>query len=91
MRKLKTDQCAPLCVALTTLLGATHSINSWAVDLNYENLSFVEEPLAIELGDTTFLLNGLVDIAAQDSDLHDDNTLLTNSVQLTAETQLRNS
>ncbi len=91
MRRLQTCKCTPIKVVLAALVGTSATTSSWAVDLNYENLSFVEEPLAIELGDTTFLLNGLVDIAARDSDLSDDNALLTNSIQLTAETQLRNS
>lgn len=80
-----------------TLMGLILGGNSqaYAVNLNYENLSFLEEPIAVHVGDTTLDLNGLVD-AAVDADLGSDSdsdtdAVLTSSFQVTAETQLANS
>lgn len=79
-----------LCLTTTCLaLGAFSTAN--AVNLNYEGLSFLEKPLATHIGDTTLELTGLLDAAAQFSDKADNDTNLSSSFQIGAETQLRNS
>lgn len=64
-----------------------------AVNLNYDRLSSLEEPLATHVGDTTLLLQGLVDLPVV-YDLEDDNDTESNllaNFQISAETQLANS
>jgi len=64
-----------------------------AVDLNYETLSSLEEPLAVHMGDTTLRLGGLLD-APVIFDLEGDadtRTELFGNFQLDLETQLDNS
>lgn len=64
-----------------------------AVNLNYDSLSSLEQPLAVELGDTTLVLSGLVDLPGF-VDLQgnaDTETSLRSNLQITAETQLANS
>lgn len=61
------------------------------ISLNYDSLSSLEEPLAFEIGNVTFLLNGLADTPFT-LDLQDWDTsagVLTN-FQISAETQLSN-
>ena len=62
------------------------------IPLNYERLSSLEEPLAKEIGDTTFVLTGLLD-APLTVDLEDDNAVdagFIGNYQLAARTQLPN-
>ena len=61
-----------------------------ALDLNYESLSSLEQPLAAEYGDVTFSLTGLVDAALNYTSDDEDSSLLGN-FQVSAETQLANS
>ena len=75
-------------VFLGTFLGNSCS---YAVDLNYENLSFLEEPIATHIGDTTIQLNGLVDGALDLESGADTGAVLTTLFQIGAETQLANS
>lgn len=65
------------------------------VNLNYDNLSSFEEPLAMELGDVTVSLTGLADanIAADFDNLINDDEVTAGFVtnaQIAAETQLAN-
>ena len=60
--------------------------------LNYERLSSLEEPLATEIGDVTFVLTGLVDAAGTHGaeDRRDSDVAVTANVQASALTQLSN-
>ncbi len=60
--------------------------------LNYETLSSLEEPLATEIGDVTFLLTGLVDLPLS-ADLENTSGIdvnVTGNFQVSAETQTAN-
>jgi hypothetical protein len=61
-----------------------------AVNLNYENLSSLEQPLAAQYSDVTFTLTGLLDAALDYQSDASDSSLLGN-FQLAGETQLANS
>ena len=50
-----------LGIALVVLAAVARSAAAQEVSLNYENLSSMEEPLAVEIGDTTLTLTGLLD------------------------------
>ena len=63
-----------------------------SVSLNYENLSSMEEPIAVEVGDVTLVLTGLVD-ARWTSESEGDDDTDTGSIanfQASARTQLPN-
>ncbi len=80
--------------SVSLVLCSVAYMNSYqvsAVNLNYDNLSFLEKPIATHIGDTTIELNGLID-GAVDLD-EDSNTdfVLTNRFQVNVETQLANS
>ncbi len=79
-------------VSLFFISAALISPLASAVDLNYESLSSLEEPLAFEYADVTFSVNGLFDASSiyRDSDDDTDYQLLGN-FQINAETQLSNS
>ncbi|MFT5572532.1 MAG: hypothetical protein ACI9FR_001455 [Cryomorphaceae bacterium] len=80
------NSCAAVALAMFSHL-------SFAVNLNYDSLSSLEEPLAAHVADTTLVFSGLVDIPAF-IDLQDDadtDTNLRSNFQITAETQLANS
>lgn len=62
------------------------------LSLNYETLSSLEEPLATEVGDVTFVLTGLVDVPVTfelEGDASPDFDV-TGNFQLSAETQMAN-
>ena len=63
-----------------------------AVPLNYESLSSLEEPLAVEIADATFILTGLLDARwTVDTEGSDDaDTGLIGNFQIDALTQLAN-
>ena len=67
------------------------ALDSQAVNLNYESLSSLEEPIAFEIGDTTFSLNGLFDGTSAFGDDPEEDPYLLGNFQLSAETQLPNS
>jgi len=48
--------------SITALLGVATAAYADGVSLNYERLSFFEEPLATEVGDVTLELRGTVDL-----------------------------
>jgi hypothetical protein len=66
------------------------SLPASALNLNYDSLSSLEQPLAAQYADITFSLTGLVDVALNYSSNDDDSSLLGN-FQVSAETQLANS
>lgn len=76
-------------VALAVSLLASH--NAAAVDLNYDSLSSLEEPIAFELSDTTFSVTGLIDSALRYGDESEDDSFILGNFQIGAETQLPNS
>lgn len=64
-----------------------------ALNLNYESLSSLEEPIAVHIGDTTLVWSGLVDLPLT-FDLEDHSgseSGFRSNMQLSAETQLSNS
>ena len=75
--------------ALVASLFASHTAT--AVDLNYDSLSSLEEPIAFELGDTTFSVNGLIDSALSYGDESENDSFILGNFQIGAETQLPNS
>ena len=73
-------------------MAAAGSATAQPVSLNYESLSAMEEPLAVEGGDVTVTLTGLVD-ARLSVDNEDGNETDTGSIanfQVSARTQLPN-
>lgn len=63
-----------------------------AVNLNYESLSSLEEPLAFDYQDITFSVTGLVDAAVAYQEQNDSSdSLVFGNFQISAETQLANS
>ncbi len=85
-----------ICLKLAFSLGVFVAAPAWAdgqsVPINYDNLSFFEEPLAAEVGPVTLNANLLADQAVQyntttEKDTY--NTILTGSFR--AETELPNS
>lgn len=66
------------------------SLPANALNLNYDSLSSLEQPLAAQYADITFNLAGLVDAAVNHSSDDDDSSLLGN-FQVSVETQLANS
>jgi len=85
--------CAFLVAGLTALPNAAQAQD---VNLNYERLSSLEEPLAFELGDeVTVSVSGVADvpiIGEFDNLINDDQVTVgfVSNVQIAAETQLRN-
>jgi len=78
------------------LISMTLPINAFAdgqgVPINYDNLSFFEEPLAIEIGPATVNTNLLIDQAVRYDTTSEDDTYNTRvNGQITAQTQLPNS
>jgi hypothetical protein len=66
------------------------SLPASALNLNYDSLSSLEQPLAAQYADITFNLTGLVDASLNYSSNDNDSSLLGN-FQVSAETQLANS
>ncbi len=84
---MKTAVSRSLVLTISMLASSAH-----AVDLNYEGLSSLEEPIAFDYGDVTFSFTGLADAATIYLDSSDDtDTSFLANFQLTAETQLANS
>lgn len=73
-------------------LAAAGPATAQSVSLNYESLSSMEEPLAFEIGDVTFVLTGLVDgrwTVDTEGDDNSDTGYIAN-FQVSAGTQLAN-
>lgn len=82
-----------LPILLLLAAGATfNTVAAQTVSLNYDRLSFMEEPLATEIGDVTLLLNGVVDtplsFSLQDDGYNDEGFI--GNFQVSAVTQLPN-
>ncbi|MCY4489348.1 MAG: hypothetical protein OXF11_19820 [Deltaproteobacteria bacterium] len=81
---------------LAIVFGAAflHAMAAAAQDipLNYERLSSLEEPLATEIGDVTFVLNGLLDVptSVETRNDNDTDTGFLGNFQVAARTQLPN-
>ena len=78
--------------SITALLGVATAAYADGVSLNYERLSFFEEPLATEVGDVTLELRGTVDLPVSvelESDDREDYNF-TGNFQVSAETQTAN-
>ena len=87
-RMQKISKHVALLGILTTGLSAT----AQAVNLNYESLSSLEEPLATQYQDITFSLTGLTDASLNYlRESSDSEVSLLGNFQLSAETQLSNS
>jgi len=88
-KKQKVLLSSASILALTGLVSAAYGEG---VSLNYETFSSLEEPLATEVGDITFVLTGLVDMPVfveleNDSDAEFN---FTGNFQVSAETQTAN-
>ena len=85
--------CLPLLAAMSGF--AAQPAMAQRVDLNYDRLSSLEEPLAFDLGEVTVELTGLVDVPVRldldDDPAGDDVELgLFGNFQVSAQTQLPN-
>ena len=92
MTPCKALRLPVLGVVAVTAMAAAHPATAQNISLNYESLSSLEEPIATEIGDVTFLLTGLVD-ASLTRDTDDDDAGgadLIGNFQLSALTQLSN-
>jgi len=81
-----------LFVSISLLIASPALADGQSVPINYDNISFFEEPLAVEVGPATLNANALVDQAAQydtASDTDTYNTFLAGNFKL--ETELPNS
>ena len=92
MTPCKALRLPVLGVVVATAMAATHPATAQNISLNYESLSSLEEPIATEIGDVTFLLTGLVDTSLTHDTEDDDPTGadLIGNFQLRALTQLSN-
>ena len=77
-------------LAVAVAVGLTSPAVAQDVSLNYETLSSMEEPLAIEIGGVTLVLSGLVDAALIRDAGEATDTGLTGNLQIDALTQLPN-
>ncbi len=92
----KSKQIA-LAVASATggLALAPSSVQAQDVDLNYDRLSSLEEPIAFDLGDVTVELSGVIDVpvVAEFNSITDSDSIdveFIGNFQITAQTQLGN-
>ena len=71
--------------------GAAGPVVAQDVSINYERLSSLEEPIAREVGDVTFVLTGLVDTSyTHESEDGPTGTMVVGNAELSALTQLPN-
>ena len=91
MQECTVHRRSLLAVVAALAMAAGGLATAQDVSLNYESLSSLEEPIAVEIGDVTLALTGLVDTSLiyDSEDESTDAALLGNS-QLTASTQLPN-
>lgn len=81
--------------ALATLCLMPSAVSAQDVDLNYDRLSSLEEPIAFDLGDVTIEVSGVADAAVvgEKDSITDTETVdlgLVGNFQITAQTQLAN-
>ncbi len=81
--------------ALAALCLAPSAVHAQDIDLNYDRLSSLEEPLAFDLGNVTVAVSGVADapiIATSDeiADTDDVDIGIVGNFQVTAQTQLAN-
>ena len=95
MRSYKKNPLIPVSTVTLIVLvtiGTITPVTAQNITLNYDRLSSLEEPLAIEAGDVTFLLTGLLDTPLSfglENDGTDDEGFIGN-FQVSASTQLPN-
>ena len=91
MKKLK--QLLIVSVILSSpFLVSNSAIGAQGLDLNSDNYSFLEEPIAFEVGNATVFLNSLIDLSSEkDTDLDESDSDVLGAFQLTAEQQLANA
>jgi len=79
-------------VLIAAGMAAVGSATAQPVSLNYENLSSMEEPLAVEAGDVTLTLTGLADarLSVDHEDGNETDTGTIANFQVSARTQLPN-
>lgn len=91
MMGCKAHRRALLAVVTTLGMAAGGSAAAQGVSLNYESLSSLEEPIAVEIGDVTLTLTGLLDTSlTYDSEVESTDAALLANSQITASTQLPN-
>ncbi len=88
-----TSNCSAFAATITLLtLGAQTAEAQQGLRLSTDNLSFLEEPLAYEVGGFTVLLNALFDLSAtRNLDTDTDKGRLAAIGQISAEKQLKNA
>ena len=89
MTRCKANRLQYLSVVIAAGMAAGGSATAQDISLNYESLSSLEEPIAVEVGDVTIALTGLLDTSMTHDSESTDAALLGNS-QVTASTQLSN-
>lgn len=89
--RLNIDRLSTLSIRLIAITASMFSLSAHAVNLNYESLSSLEEPLATHYGDITFSLTGLADASLEYYSEADNDTSVLGNFQVSAETQLDNS
>ncbi|MBL4671172.1 MAG: porin [Arenicella sp.] len=87
---MRTLNVAKFVAKVSTPMILMASLPAEALDLNYESLSSLEQPLAAQYADVTFSLTGLID-AALNYRSNDEDSSLFGNFQVGAETQLANS
>ena len=91
--KARTDPPRLLfAIVLAVALIHTAAARAQDIPLNYERLSSLEEPLATEIGDVTFVLTGLLDapVTVELQDGNDTDTGFIGNFEVAARTQLPN-
>lgn len=92
MKKTKRPTLSRILLCSVCAAALTTPAFAQGVNLNYDALSSIEEPLAFEVEDVTISLNGLLDmpLALDFDDEGDFDVGFVGNFQVTAETQLRN-
>jgi len=92
MTILKLGRLTVLTTAMVTGMAVATPAAGQDFSINYEHLSFMEKPMATEIGDMTLLLNGILDtmVIYDQSDEHAIDTGLVGNLQISALTQLPN-
>ncbi len=79
-------------LTISAFMPKTALADGQSVPINYDNISFFEEPLAIEIGPATLSTNALIDQAVRYNSTTDDDTYNTRlSADITLEAELPTS
>ena len=91
MTRCKVHRLRILSVFIAAAMATGGAAAAQDVSLNYESLSSLEEPIAVEVGDVTIALTGLLDTSlTYDSEEETTDVALLGNSQVTASTQLSN-